>query len=441
MNKNKKIYTVADFANYHKGTMPFAEMHALEKDALEDPFLADALEGYAITHTAENDTLAMKKRLSSYNNKASIFSASTFIHTTWFRIAALLIVILGIGYFYYNKYDDSENTLAKNKNTTTDTLQIAETKTPSITASENITPATIPAETSSGNKDKSTIKNVEKPIENAINDDVKQSLSAEEITTAVAPPLAENVPLEQEKRNLATTRDQLNNMQNYSRYYTQQGNVTDLKGGPLQNVSIKDKNSNNGTVTDNNGRFTLKTTDSNAYVSVGTVGYQSKEVLLNNNSVQKITLDRKDDQLQEVVVTGMSAKRKKSETSANANINNALQGKVAGVDIQPQKGSQPSVKQMNKKVVVTKSDTISFDNTAFNEYVKNNLIPVFDENNKAVKGKVVLSFDVNEYGKPQNISILSSSCTVCNGQAISLLKNGPSWLSNILQSKKVEISF
>ena len=441
MNKNKKIYTVADFANYHKGTMPFAEMHALEKDALEDPFLADALEGYAITHTAENDLLALKKRLSTYNNKASIFSASTFIHTTWFRIAALFIVILGLGYFYYNKYDDSENTLAKNKNTAADTLQIAETKTASVTASENITPATIPAETSSGNKDKSTTKKVEMPIENAINDDVNPSLSAEEITTAVTPPLAENVPLEQEKRNLAPTRDQLNNMQNYSRYYTQQGNVTDLKGGPLQNVSIKDKNSNNGTVTDNNGRFTLKTTDSNAYVSVGSVGYQSKEVLLNNNSVQKITLNRKDDQLQEVVVTGMSAKRKKSEVSTNADINNALQGKVPGVDIKPQQQTPPNKKLKGKNISVTTSDTILNNTAAFNEYIKNTLIPLFDDNNKVIKGKVVLSFDIDKYGKPQNISVLSSSCTFCNSQAINLLQNSPAWLSNVLQSKKVVIEF
>ena len=38
-------YTAADFERYHSGKMSAGEMHALEKAAMEDPFLADALEG------------------------------------------------------------------------------------------------------------------------------------------------------------------------------------------------------------------------------------------------------------------------------------------------------------------------------------------------------------------------------------------------------------
>ncbi len=39
-------YSAADIQRYLQGKMSAAEMHAIEKAALDDPFLADALEGY-----------------------------------------------------------------------------------------------------------------------------------------------------------------------------------------------------------------------------------------------------------------------------------------------------------------------------------------------------------------------------------------------------------
>ena len=46
IGKNHINYTSEDFKRYYSGTMTAAERHALEKAALDDPFLADALEGY-----------------------------------------------------------------------------------------------------------------------------------------------------------------------------------------------------------------------------------------------------------------------------------------------------------------------------------------------------------------------------------------------------------
>ncbi len=63
MEEKNKIYKATDFARYHSGTMPADEMHAIEKAALEDPFLADALEGYPNTINFESDILDLKARL------------------------------------------------------------------------------------------------------------------------------------------------------------------------------------------------------------------------------------------------------------------------------------------------------------------------------------------------------------------------------------------
>jgi len=46
MKEKQKKYNAIDFARYHSGTMRPDEMYALEQAALEDSFLADALDGY-----------------------------------------------------------------------------------------------------------------------------------------------------------------------------------------------------------------------------------------------------------------------------------------------------------------------------------------------------------------------------------------------------------
>ena len=58
------MYTAADLERYHNGKMNAKERHALEKAALDDPFLSDALEGYSVTSgNAVSDIDLLNKRL------------------------------------------------------------------------------------------------------------------------------------------------------------------------------------------------------------------------------------------------------------------------------------------------------------------------------------------------------------------------------------------
>ena len=54
MSEEKNIinYTAADIQKYWNGKLSAAEMHAMEKAAMDDPFLADALEGYKNTSSS-----------------------------------------------------------------------------------------------------------------------------------------------------------------------------------------------------------------------------------------------------------------------------------------------------------------------------------------------------------------------------------------------------
>ncbi|HKZ66023.1 MAG TPA: hypothetical protein VJ111_06700, partial [Chitinophagaceae bacterium] len=120
-DKNIKIFTAADIEKYHKGLLSAQEMHALEKAALDDPFLAEALEGYAssdVNITA--DIAELKSRLAKRTekeNKVVPIAVSKTSSFSWWKIAAMIILIAGTGLIVYqlgltNKKKDIAQTVA-----------------------------------------------------------------------------------------------------------------------------------------------------------------------------------------------------------------------------------------------------------------------------------------------------------------------------------------
>jgi hypothetical protein len=65
---NKNInYTAGDIELYLAGDLPAREMHAMEKAALDDPFLAEAMEGYGAMKDTEwnNELVALRQQITS----------------------------------------------------------------------------------------------------------------------------------------------------------------------------------------------------------------------------------------------------------------------------------------------------------------------------------------------------------------------------------------
>ena len=120
------------------------------------------------------------------------------------------------------------------------------------------------------------------------------------------------------------------------------GVIKDANGEPLIGVTVLEQGTSNGTVTDVNGRYTLKTTKPNAKLKVSYIGYESQVI----TPGQSITLSANDATLNEVVVVGYGTMRRKDVTSSITTVNakdldkgvytdpaQMLQGKVAGLVI------------------------------------------------------------------------------------------------------------
>lgn len=130
------------------------------------------------------------------------------------------------------------------------------------------------------------------------------------------------------------------------------GIVSDAKSGePLIGVNVIVEGTEIGTITDLNGHFTLSVPKSGT-LKFSYVGYKTQEVKLAGQTTLPIKLSEASDVLDDVVVVGYTVKKKSDVLGAVSKVNNeeltrvpaaniqqALQGRVAGVQISNQTGS------------------------------------------------------------------------------------------------------
>ncbi len=108
-NKHMGPYSFADIERYLQGKLSSAEMHELEKAAVQDPFLADAIEGYQLTDIkkVEDDLVYINQQLLS--EPAKIIPAIVK-RNLWWRVAAASIVLVGAGIFGWKIFTGKNNT-------------------------------------------------------------------------------------------------------------------------------------------------------------------------------------------------------------------------------------------------------------------------------------------------------------------------------------------
>lgn len=126
---------------------------------------------------------------------------------------------------------------------------------------------------------------------------------------------------------------------------------------PVIGATVKIKGTNEGNVTDVNGVFTISAKTGDVLV-ISYIGYQAKEVPVTGASLGTITLTATNSTLNEVVVTGYTAQRKKDITGAvsivdvnemksvvSGNTTSLLQGTASGVTVtnSGQPGSATSI--------------------------------------------------------------------------------------------------
>ncbi|RZK86519.1 MAG: SusC/RagA family TonB-linked outer membrane protein, partial [Pedobacter sp.] len=126
------------------------------------------------------------------------------------------------------------------------------------------------------------------------------------------------------------------------------GKVVDEKNLPLPGAGIKLTASGRVTVTDNEGNFSINTTENDKTFVVSFIGYPSQEISIKPGvSSYNVNLTPDSKNLNEVVVIGYGTQKRRDVTGSvvslsgsaikevpAANIQQALQGRMAGVEVQ-----------------------------------------------------------------------------------------------------------
>lgn len=131
------------------------------------------------------------------------------------------------------------------------------------------------------------------------------------------------------------------------------GTIVDKDGNPLIGVTIFEKGTDNGCITDFNGQYQLSLSNRDAVIVISYVGYKTQE-LKGDQLVEKIVLEEDAVALDELVVVGYAVQKKKELTgstsslkasdkklSVTTSLDQMMQGNLSGVNITNASGMLP----------------------------------------------------------------------------------------------------
>ncbi|MDE3247287.1 MAG: hypothetical protein KGO82_01420 [Bacteroidota bacterium] len=410
------VYTAADIEKYWKGLLSAADQHAMEKAALDDPFLADAIEGYERTHghmQADNETL--QQRLQQRVNDRQ---KARVIPFGW-KAAAAVILLVGAGWLYYantEKQKASDLVVSTDKKTLpvpapvapADSTAIAKTTT---TADSGNIIALLEASKKKAyyyNNEKAAAAEEQAKTDTIAAAEVIASNSddkAREAPVASAPASAK-VTVIDNNRGYANTQNEVRS-QGFNVNAKRSNNftirVTDPQLRPIANAAIQIPELKLATQTDQRGYLSLWGKDSLSGIAIVSPRFETKYIQLEDSaSLQQVVLQRRltKEQLDEVVTKTDGAPRKKAKVQP------------ASLDAEPLIGWEAYMDYLekNKKVPADLAD---------------------------IHGTVVISFTVRE----KNIGgflVEDSLDDQLDQEAIRLVKNGPAW--KLLKGKKTRVT-
>jgi len=411
--------------DYIRGLRKGKEAHRLEKESMQDPFLADAMDGYnQVEGNHEQRIEKLRMQVSAHSAKKK----STYA-ITW-SIAACLIIGFGISsYFLFLKKSMTDEVFIAEESVSIKLAKPAAPPTPAIPATPTV-PATPQKEIALAT---TKVKTDSTPISEitARQADKKDMIAKIQTTSqpqgapVAAVPMMEEVSeetaaLQEVVATIDTFESESDKKMKMAKVATIlpqnnmiKGIVTDKKGEPLIGASVAYKGTNIGTITNMNGEFSLVKKDGKKQLTAQFIGYDPVEIRVDTSRTMLIAMNENQQALNEVVVVGYGAKKKKKSVTAGTVV----------------KGDEQANKDITPQPVIGKRN--------YQKYLKENLVHPTDEKCAQVKGKVILTFLVNKEGRPFYIKVKESLCESADKEAIRLIQEGPDW---VYGNKLVEVT-
>lgn len=478
-------FTAADIERYHKGLLSPGERHALEKAALDDPFLADALEGYQYTDTPAADLNLLREKLAEKLNTAKVIPLKGGMPPrsfAWWKAAAVVILLAGAGWLTFRfglTKKDNELAIKTEQPQKAKEASPAEQGTPGVNDSAG-------KYTADGDSEEKNAGNANKPVKETaapagsvtpsdetvkmVPGNLREEISAAPEETklkaeaerskedvAVTPPspvsekkyegdLGNNKPVLTHAEPASLPRAQ-NASAGYNDFLKKDfGNQA--RARKAEDVTLSTNQQPAAGMVNNLNRsynFTGRVVDANNNAlpfanvtnlndNVGTYAdARGNFTLISTDSVLNVqarsigfearnyTLQQNNTRQNQIIL--QDDRNQKDEYVAN----------TKNVKVNAEK-----LKERGSMKDETPEPADGWGN--YNTYVANNIELPENVKQKQKGGEVEVSFDVDKNGTPVNVKITRSLCTECDAEVIRLVKEGPKWKRSSKKAGKATVT-
>jgi len=485
---NIKTFTAADIERYHNGQLSAKEMHAMEKAALDDPFLADAMEGYAVSGVnVSADIAELKKRLAGKKEETKVIpiygaGGSSF---PWLRAAVAIVLIAGAGLLSYQfLFRSDSNEIAQvpsKKDSPAKPIETVGTQ-PGIGSSDSSSTASVPANglnsQPGSNKVDAVVSDkvdvvvsnpgtfsIEKQKPDEIPDVPKGDLASvpegRNVPAVVtAPPKAEFKASNEvkalrndnayDKSSVADRNDDAKSKELESAKKTEANadgvagradvaafgkEVANKKVASQQGMLYRQNSAPNifrGRITDANNNALPFANVTNTVDNVGTyTDAKGNFALISPDSVMDV----------QVRSLGFENNKIRLRSSINTNQvtlheDRSLTEKV--LDTAKRNYARVRDGNLTFEEPEPADGWMAYDSYLFNN--RNDIPEAYTVKKNTGSDAVELSFEVNKNGDPVNIKVEKSLCDKCDKEAIRLLKEGPKWKRKAKKGKRTTVT-
>ena len=296
---------------YLKGLLSNRQRHDLEREMMHDAFDEEAFEGlnHLTADELEHDSSVLLNRLDKRMQPGRRRNMPLLL-----RIAATVVLLAGIGTVLYFIFRTPSESLITQEITREKPLKPPETAASSPTDQQTST-----HETEAG-VDSRTISGIKQEIPEIDKIPEQRSEEASPMVENLKSATAKEFASESAIMNTASERQKSaaprSSTDGISTTGLLTGRIVGSDGEALPGVAVREEGTDRGTVTDINGRFSIKTTDSNSMLVINYIGYKSLEMNAREITGRDIIMQEDLMALEEVVVVGYGTQKKKDETGA-----------------------------------------------------------------------------------------------------------------------------
>ena len=472
----KKESDISQINSYLKGELDSKAMHLLEKQALDDPFLMDALEGYENNNSQQVQLDEIRKRLQQRVSKPE----RRIIPLRFIAIAASVLIVISIcgTWFYSNRY------LNSNKKQIAENIKPVVAKPPVGPAPANLPVVSRPIVQNNKSKE-AKHQTSPRTLSRAQG---QAHINYEAATAAPAPEAKEKIATEERSDKILksnnnqaekdttplsemivmdyTSKKKSNSAAKMAQITT--SGKSDTVSQQLLQGQYKGVAANNVTAPKQDQSIAMPLVAPNAAPALKEVSIQHKDYSSAKKTVKGRVVGSDDG----LPMPGVSVKVAGSNTGTQTDVNGYFNLPVTGdseklvvgfigyqtVEVNAHKGDslktiplKPSGNALSEVVVTGYSSQNKNPDTvytsahpkagwgALRKYLRTNAISPDGKS-----GTVKLSFEVNHDGVITKIQVVSGISDMTNQKAVDLIKNGPAWVGNTNgapETVKVRIKF